>query len=130
MTSHLSCGDQFLIVSNHDFAALIGFAIEVGGSMAKGGDEVAYVAALRKFEEASWPGIDIDLPKQFPTIGERKWWAGVFDRVTREVFERRLGGPGPFRYCWQRHVIGEGYWISVMLSRLVQQEERGWHPPG
>lgn len=126
MASEISLDDQFVCVSNHRFASLLEFAAEVGGHAARDDVERGYVRTLLAFHQQGFPGIDLDLAAQFPTLAEKKFWAGVFFDVARLVFLRKLGNQKVT--SWQATLIGDAYIIARMLTRAVQLDELAWHP--
>ena len=124
MASEICIGDQFLWVSNQRLGNLIDFAIEVATQRA-GNSE--FVERLRKFrDEESFPGCSFDLAVRFPTIDDRKFWAACFHDVARRIFLRQLGNHEVL--FWQASAIGDAYVVARMLTRSVQETERGWHP--
>lgn len=126
MASDISIDDQFLWVSNQRLFGLLDFACEVGGYLASGEAEKAYVARLSEFAQAAFPGISFDLAACFPTTDEKKWWARVFHVVARRVFLRTLGNQED--QTWQPSMIGDAYVVARMLTRAVQMTELAWHP--
>lgn len=126
VASDISLGDQFVCVSNHRFTSLIEFALDVGGHAARTEVERGYIRSLIAFQQQGFPGIGLDLADQFPTIAEKKFWAGVFFDVARLVFLRKLGNQKVT--SWQATLIGDAYIVARMLTRAVQLEELAWHP--
>jgi hypothetical protein len=126
MASEITLKDQFIWVSNGRLFALLDFAIEVGESLARDGDEREIVARLRRFSTGAYPGITFDLGDRFPTVDERKWWARVFNLVAHRIYLRQLGNQDS--QGWQPSAIGDAYVVARMLTRAVQEVENGWHP--
>lgn len=127
MASAIVLDGETLFVANQRFATLLEFAVEVGGQVARSDAERGYVRALEVFLEHAYPGIDLDLAAQFPTLAEQKLWAVVFHEVARRVFLRTLGNHRVTH--WQTSFIGQAYAVAQMLARAVQTEEPGWCPP-
>jgi hypothetical protein len=126
MSSCISIKDHSIWVSNARLSTLIAFASDVGESIAKSDEDAAFITSLRRFSAAAFPGIDLDLAVQFPSIAERKWWARVFDTVATRIYLRQLGDQSD--QTWQPAAIGEAFAIARMLTRAVQEVELGWHP--
>jgi|SRR5690349_4272947 len=126
MGSSISYHDQFIFVSNKQFERLIEFGLEVGKAGAQSTVEEGYVASLRSKAEESlrWAGLTIE--KDFPSRDERKFWARVFFDVGHLIFERKLGNQEVA--FWQSSASADAYILARMLTRSVQEEERGWHP--
>jgi hypothetical protein len=87
-----------------------------------------YVERLRVFDETEYyPGCSFDLAERFPSIDERKFWATIFNDVARAIFLRRIGEHDVT--FWQTSAIGDAYIVARLLTRSVQENEPGWHPP-
>ena len=126
VSSEISLKDQSLWVSNVRLGALLVFAREVAAKMARSDQEREWVKSLRQFEEEAWPGIDFDLEARFPSLEEKKFWARVYDEVANRIFLRQIGNQAVT--SWQSSAIGDAYVIARMLTRAIQETERGWHP--
>lgn len=127
MASDISFDGQYIWVSNKALAALVDFAIGVGREAAQSHEERAWVAGLADWQDKSWPGIQFELDKIFPTTQEKKFWAACFANVARRVFLRELGN----QECtgWQARMIGDAYITSRLLTNAVRQVEKSsWHP--
>lgn len=126
MSSEIRLKDQFVWVSNRRLAALIDFALQVGGETAGVEAERGWVETLRRFAQQAWPGIEFDLDERFPTHEEKKFWARVFHEVARRIFLRRLGSCD--NLTWQASAIGDASILGRMLTRAVQEVELAWLP--
>jgi hypothetical protein len=124
LASDISIGEQFLWVSNQRLGNLIDFAIEVATQRASNPE---FTQRLRKYrDEEYFPGCSFDLAARFPTLDERKFWAGCFHDVARRIFLRQLGNHDVS--FWQASAIGDAYVVARMLTRSVQEAELGWQP--
>jgi hypothetical protein len=127
LASDIAWKDQYLWVSNNRLFSLIEFALKVGEETARSDPERGYVEKLHRFYgQELFPGIGFDLDLRFPTVEEKKFWAGVFHDVCRGIFLRQLG-KHEVTY-WQSSAIGDAYVIARMLTRAVQEAEQAWHP--
>ena len=126
MSSMISLREQLLCVSNHRFASLLEFAVQVAGETAQTAKERDWTEQLHSFAEQAWPGIGFDLDQQFLSLDEKKFWARVFDDLGRRIFLRLIGRHDVT--FWQSSAIGDAYIIARMLAKSVQEVELAWHP--
>ena len=128
MSSAILIGEQYLNVANRRLFSLVVFALQVGGEVARTDEERGYVARLKNWDELErYPGCDFDLGKRFPTLGEKKFWAGCFFTVARRIFRREIGDQAV--QTWQPSAIGDAYVTARMLVRAVQEETgTSWQP--
>ena len=128
MSSAISSGEQYLNVANRRLRSLVVFALQVGVDLARTDEERGYVTKLETWNEYEhWPGCDFDLDERFPTLSEKKFWAGCFYTVARRIFRRELGNHDI--QTWQHSAIGDAYVTARMLVRAVQEETgTSWQP--
>jgi len=110
MSSDICMGEQFVWVSNMELHRLIAFALEIAPARAETPEHRDFIVRLREFyDEQYFPGCSFDLIERFPTIQERKFWAGCFHDVARRIFLRELGSHDIS--FWQSATIGDAYII-------------------
>jgi hypothetical protein len=126
MSGQISLGSQSFWVSNARLSSLVELALQVAGQRVGSANEERSVASLLEFQRGMWPGIDLDLAARFPTVDEKKFWAGVFHDLARLVFLRKLGNQKVT--FWQSGFICDAGSIARFLTRAVQESELAWHP--
>lgn len=120
MSSAFLFQDQFYNVSNNRFVGLIDDGLMVGERTAETDTERSYVSVLERRSEGFFPGCDLVIDEAFSSLDERKFWARVYFDVAYLTFQREITGGYSF--------VGDAYILARMITRSVQEEERGWFP--
>ena len=126
MSSAFRYHDQFFYVSNRMFFRLIDLGLEVGTKVATNDAEKTFVTGLRQKNATFFPGYDLAIETEFPSLDERKFWARVYFDVAYLIFRREIGQHDAT--FWQHSTIGNAYLLARMITRSVQEEELAWHP--
>ena len=126
MASCVSYNDQFVWMANRRFDAMIEFLLTVATESAGTSEERAMVEKLREASRAFFPGYDLHLEREFPTVEERKFWARCFYNLARAIFLRKVGNQETD--FWQSSAIADAYVIARFLTQAVREVEQSWYP--
>jgi hypothetical protein len=126
MAAAFECGRQYFYVANMRFAAIMDGALEISAELANNELQTASINRLKNWNNEAFPGKDIDLEKQFPTVDEQKFWSQVFESLAWRVFHRKWGNQET--QMWQVGFIYCCHQIALMLTGLVWRTDRLWYP--
>jgi len=126
MSHYISFKDKGQWINNMLFRSLLEFSIETGELQASI-EERTYLELMKKrvTDGFFWPGRDVDLEQDFPTIPERKFWSRVFFEIARAIFERKIGVHA--QTYWQAQRIYLAYGLGNLFQESVREIEPTWH---
>ena len=105
---------------------MIEFLLAVATESANTPDEHAMVERFREASRAFFPGYDLHIEREFPTLEERKFWARCFFNLARAIFLRKIGSHETD--FWLSSAIANAFVIACFLTQAVREAEHGWYP--
>lgn len=106
---------------------MVEFLLVIATESAKTPDERAMIERFRETSHAFFPGYDLHIEREFPTLDERKFWARCFYNLARAIFLRKVGNQQTD--FWQSSAIADAFVIARFLTQAVREVEHSWYPP-
>lgn len=126
MAGWISYKDESMAFNNRQFSSSISLVVEVAEKMANE-NEKAFVERVKdEMVTNYYPGLCIDIEKDFPEIEERKFWAIMFYETAREIFDRNIG-IHDYSF-WQTQRIYQIYGTGDLFVKAVKEVESSWFP--
>ena len=110
-------------VSNLLFNRLHGLGLEIAERIATA-DERQFVEVIK--DRVYWPGRDVDITEDYPTLDEQKFWCRVYFELSRAIFERLVGEHE--HQFWQANTIYLSYKLGLLFREAVYDAEKNWYP--
>lgn len=126
MAGWISYKDESMAFNNRQFSSSMSLVVEVAMKMANESEKAFVERGKDEMVTNYYPGLCIDIEKDFPGIEERKFWAIIFRETAREIFDRRIG-IHDYSF-WQTQRIYQIYGTGDLFVKAVKEVEPSWSP--